>query len=355
MNRWILTAIHLCAALSTFGSAAAENQRAAKILAPQEGCYLGVYNWAQNGIETFEKAVGRKVAIIGGIKTYDEGDYPRFEPRWFDDWYDEGYVGIIGYEEHGQIGRYGSVDVIEGKIDAHLQAMAQAIADWGRPIFFVYNREPRLQFPVYGPDHDLSRGDAERAGFSLTAHYGDPDKLDAPEIYVGVHRHIHDVMAPIAPHITWVMGGLVAQARWDGAYADWYPGDDYVDWLAIDLYSGLIVDDGPMQGRRSSPDFVDAAEPAWSQMQALGTGKPIMILEFGANRDMPDRAKWFGGFFQAVKSTHRQVKAFLWWQKSEPGRPFDCILRADDPEAAVWRDEMSNDWWKSDVLLETDD
>ena len=57
-------------------------------------------------------------------------------------------------------------------------------------------------------------------------------------------------------------------------WPDYYPGDAYVDWLAIDLYSA----------RQSRP-----GDGRVSQALRHGAGKPIMIPEGGTG---PEQTQW---------------------------------------------------------------
>ena len=182
--------------------------------------------------------------------------------------------------------------MIDGAIDTYLVPMAGDIADWGRPIFWMYPREPCIQpgwgyDGGYGPEDDLTEEEAESQGYSLDGEYGNPDELDGPERYRDMCRHIHDVIAPLAPNITWVMGAIVA--RFEGACTQWYPGDAYVDRHAIDVYAGY-GDDLP------EPRWIyfdETVEPDWSEAFSPAPDKPFMIVELGvAGRDRTAR----GGF-----------------------------------------------------------
>jgi hypothetical protein len=89
-----------------------------------------------------------------------------------------------------------------------------------------------------------------------------------------------------------------AQQPW---YADLYPGDDVVDWLAFDLYAthGL----GGQQG-----DFADLVDPDGVSGQWPGNydwaarehpDKPLMLAEWGVG-EHPQAPGWKAGFFDSV-------------------------------------------------------
>ena len=330
---------------------------AGKIIAPPGGgVYLGAYNWEGDGLAVFERVIGRRVAIgmpyatdCGG----SENTWPYFTSTGYEEAWQEGYVWQTGIETAlGQPNpKFIPQDVIDGAIDTYLVEMAEDIADWGRPIFWMYPREPCIQPGPgydgggYGPDGDLTKSEAQESGYSLDGEYGDPDELDGPERYRDMCRHIHDVMAPLAPNITWVMGAIVA--RFEGAYIQWYPGDAYVDWHALDVYAGGEEDEG------SNDPFADIIEPAWSEALSLAPDKPFMIVEFGASDAyLGDRSAWFNDFFQAAKTTHTELGAFIYWQSEEM---MDTRIDPDDPCADDWYNEMNGPdaaWWLSSVETE---
>lgn len=258
---------------------------------PNDGCYLGVYNWAGTGVETFEQIIGRKVAIGDPYPTSGggtENTWPSFNPAGHEQNWQAGYVTCIGIETG--LGAFTDPkfipqEVIDGKIDSFLIKMAQDIRDWGKPIFWMYPREPCCQPGFgydgggYGPIGDLTIEEALNQGYSDRAEYEDSTKLDGPERYVDMCQHIHDIMAPIASKITWVMGAIVA--RQNGAYTQWYPGDDYVDWHALDIYGGV-------GGEEPTLYFSDIIEPDWSEALSINPNKPVIIVEFGVYKSGGD-------------------------------------------------------------------
>jgi hypothetical protein len=106
-----------------------------------------------------------------------------------------------------------------------------------------------------------------------------------------------------------------------------YPGDDYVDWLAIDVYSSR-------NPREVIQPFLDLYGK---------TGKPIMIPEGGTapeqtrwNKQYAGDAAWVKELFDVVEATP-QIKALCWFQwgkewnvEREPGQlaEYQCRLRA---------------------------
>jgi len=62
------------------------------------------------------------------------------------------------------------------------------LSDWGRPVFWGYQREPSIQFPGYGPDSEEWEWPYCTEGVDCTGQYGDPDKRDGPERFIDLEE-----------------------------------------------------------------------------------------------------------------------------------------------------------------------
>jgi beta-mannanase len=87
-------------------------------------------------------------------------------------------------------------------------------------------------------------------------------------------------------------------------WPDYYPGDEYVDWLAIDIYSSR----NPREIMRQFVEMYGA------------TGKPMMIPEGGTgpeqtqwNKQFKSDAAWVKELFDVIDETP-QMKALCWFQ-----------------------------------------
>lgn len=97
-------------------------------------------------------------------------------------------------------------------------------------------------------------------------------------------------------------------------WADYYPGDDVVDWIGEDVYNGVKI-----KSFQTFPGFVNF----YNQVAPLG--KPLAITETGALCDsgVPcPGSKW-------IYSTHHNLKdfpavqAWFWWSSmGQSGRDF---------------------------------
>ncbi len=117
----------------------------------------------------------------------------------------------------------------------------------------------------------------------------------------------------------------------------WYPGDDYVDWWATDLFSvGQFWRDCNLA-------FIEEAKKR---------GRPVMIAEstpqyIGVTDGVKDWLSWFEPYFQFIK-LHPNVKAFCYinwdWSKYEKWRDWgEARLSQGKAVLKLYRQEMRNE------------
>lgn len=121
--------------------------------------------------------------------------------------------------------------------------------------------------------------------------------------YAAMYRHVVQRLREDGVHGAVTVMNYMGFHRWAGEpwFADLYPGDDVVDWIAFDLYAtaGLggqrggfreLVDPRrPQAGWRGPYDWATAHHP----------GKPLMLAEWGVG-ERPGRPRWKARFFATV-------------------------------------------------------
>lgn len=146
--------------------------------------------------------------------------------------------------------------------------------------------------------------------------------------YVAAYRHVHAVLAAAgATNIIWAWSPAVVAAPTQ--LGTLYPGSDYVDWVAPDLYLD------------HSTDTMAAVWPAaQAELDRIAGNKPIFIAETGV---LPgsNRAAQITDLFSGLLHTPRLV-GISWFD--EPGR-YDW--RVDDDSAALdaMAAQLANPWF----------
>jgi hypothetical protein len=191
--------------------------------------------------------------------------------------------------------------ITAGRQDDYLEAQASAIRAYGRPVFV------RL-------DWEFNTGANPRWS---------PPAVP-PEQYVASWRHVADILADVDNlALVWCPGTWPSS---DGRrVADWWPGDDVVDWVGLDAYPQSAAKDYLLDG----PDGMN-------QIRAFAGahGKPLMLAEWAPNRPHPDTAEPVDLVFDWAEA-HPDVQALVYFDFVVGGK--DYRLSAHPVGAATYR------------------
>ncbi len=165
-----------------------------------------------------------------------------------------------------------------------------------------------------------------------------------PQRFRDAYRHIADLFrAEGATNITWffhVDASGSPEARWN-AMANYYPGDDYVDWLGISAYGAQTPDD-------DWDSFADVMDDGYAELAKVAPSKPIALLEFGVTDGYKggDKAAWIRDAFAAITSgRYPRLKAVSWWNETfENDDGSTSALRIDSSQKALdaYRQAVAN-------------
>jgi hypothetical protein len=287
-----------------------------KLLPPENGIYHSAFSsmYSSNG-KVSAKEVAYFVNLAGKNIVW-----LNFSNDWFD--------GIKFPEEsvkniflHGVLpsirlmpwSRYDNDDrtyslrkIVKGKFDEELRQWARDLKASGVPVLIDFAAEPNGDwFPWAGIYNGAGKTDA----------YGEAGVPDGPELYRDAYRHIIDLFRDEeVKKVTWVFHvnatGAVSD-KWN-SISNYYPGDDYIDWLGFSAY-------GPQRWGESFQRFVDIMDPAYKELCALSDTKPIAVLEFGVADYLPNVSKphWIQDALYAVQlPDYNRIKAVGWWHST---------------------------------------
>lgn len=130
--------------------------------------------------------------------------------------------------------------------NAHLREWARAAKATGIPIFLRYASEMNGNWVVW---------------------HGDPQK------YIEKFRLVHDVMAEEAPNVAmvWSPGDVPAYSM-----DVYYPGDDYVDWVGVNMYTEPYENGNPATANMQSTSPIERLDYLY---KTYSDRKPLMISE----------------------------------------------------------------------------
>jgi beta-mannanase len=122
---------------------------------------------------------------------------------------------------------------------------------------------------------------------------------------------------------------------------NYYPGDDYVDIVAVSVYGAQTpLDDG-------SSSFAELMDDVYPRLANLST-KPIIIAEFGATSGVNDfdRNKWAEDALKDITSNRWPlVIGFSWWNEwwqndNNPQHDSDMRIQADEELAEIFKNNV---------------
>lgn len=189
--------------------------------------------------------------------------------------------GFSGSPTTGQAG------IAAGEWDSYITARANELRDYGKPVFVRLNWEMQGNWYDWSP-FDLSN--VVRPG-------------NTPADFVAAWRRIFGVFRQLAPNAAFVwcphLWGVQQPGGSNYVPTDFYPGDDYVDWVATNVYLNA-----------AAWDFVlDGAGWGANQIAAFATthGKPMQICEWAVEDGTADNPMFVTRFADWVEA-HPVVK-----------------------------------------------
>ncbi len=250
-------------------------------LVPSEGALLGAWAKPQEGwqrthqedaFDSIERAAGRTLDVAHVYYPWEDAF-----PTWKEQYHlDAGRTPLINWN-----GTQTS-EVASGRLDAVIRDRARGVKSINAPVFLRWFWEMD-------------------AGGSRAA------VAESPANYIAAWRHIHNVFAAEGvTNVAWVWCPN-AYAFTTGTAQQFYPGDEYVDWICADGYNWNQGRDGAAW-RTITEIYRDFH--AW----AATRGKPLMIGETGViERNAGEKATWLRQIPELMARDLPAVKAIMYF------------------------------------------
>lgn len=228
---------------------------------------------------------------------------------------------------------YAPQRILDGDFDEDLHVWMQDARNLHTPLIVEYGTEMNGEwFPWNGTWN----------GAGESAEYGDVDVPDGPERFRDAYRRIIDIArAEAAANITWVFHVNdydIPDEDWNHL-ENYYPGDEYIDWLGMSVYGAQTPLDETWQPFRTSMDGV------YLRLARLSADKPIALCEFGATSGNPhvSQAEWAEEALKDITDLRWQrLFAFSWWNDfwqndDDPAHDTDMRVQTNPELEAVFR------------------
>jgi hypothetical protein len=252
-----------------------------------------------SAVESLEQAIGRTLDINHNFYGWDEA-FPTEIERWD---LQAGRIPMMSWNGKGVT----TTAIASGRYDDLINQRAEAVKALGRPVLI------RWFWEMDGN---------KKADFAGTS-----------EEYVAAWRRIVTIFRDRgADNVRWVWCPN-ASAFNDGAAQQFYPGDDFVDWICADGYNW--APGRPGDEYRSFKDIFGGFYN-WASLH----DKPIMVGEFGVQERRPgEKAGWITAAREAIKTDFRLLRAVVYFNSN---KDYDWRVTTSVSALEAFR-QMAND------------
>lgn len=245
-------------------------------------------------LKDFEQVLGKKVAIANLFSEWTYLAKPDLVVK-LDEISDEGWIPMISsnplFFDQCPKGGYSLYKTIaSGACDEFLGKVAINFASYEKPVMLRFAWEMNLPNMYWSIDHLNS----------------------TPDEFIAAWRHFHDVMqAGNATNVIWVLSFNTSSPK-TVPYEQLYPGDEYVDWVAIDGYNW-----GTAQDWSNWNSFRGVFRRSYEELVAI-TDKPVMLSEVNSASQGGDRAKWFDDMLnEQVPNQFPKIQAVVFFNENK--------------------------------------
>jgi beta-mannanase len=253
-------------------------------LSPSGGIYYGAHAPDMNA---FTADAGKPVAIWHKYIAWGSS-WNSFPASTMTSIRNSGSIPLISWEPWAYNitdANYQLADIINGNYDAYIAAWAENAKAWGYPFFLRFAHE--MNGKTWYPWQEGLNGNSSGQ-------------------YVQAWRHVVDIFrAAGANNVNWVW---CPNIKFTGStsMASLYPGDDYVDWLALDGYNGISLNS-------SWKAFPQVFDPSLADLNQLSPDKNIMIAEMSCSESGGSKAAWITDALGTQIPARSKIKAFVWF------------------------------------------
>ena len=271
-------------------------------------------------IARYEQTVGAKTTwVFFSDNWYESRKFPAEMCGWIHGLGKVPYVRLMlrSAPEQDRAEKIFTLDaIVAGKFDSDLNQWAKAAKTFGAPMLVEWGTECNGQWFAWN-----GKWNGKAAG---------------PAKFISAWRHIVTLMRDAGcSNITWVWhvdSSDVPDVAWNH-FENYYPGDDYVDWLAVSAYGPLTPGDKEQPGR-----IRDLLDDAYPRLAAISPSKPIILAEFGCTQHHPKitAADWAQDSLTDLFSGRwPRIVGFCWWNEywqNDDNKKHDTdMIIMDDP------------------------
>lgn len=256
-------------------------------------------------VSATENAVAKHAAILMWYKHWG-GAWNNFYAQWVNavaahgsvpmiTWMSDDYT-IAGYPNPAVESAYSDQRIISGAYDGFIRGWADGLKATGRLVLLRFDHEMNGNWYAWSPGINGNTSGS----------------------YVAMWRHVYDIfVAEGASNVRWVWSPNVDYPG-APAFEAMYPGDSYVDWVALDGYNW-----GMTNGYTPWRSFTQVFGASYARLSRL-TQKPVMFAEVGSvEAGAPagqSKASWItSALTRELPANFPRVRAIVWFDQNNGG------------------------------------
>jgi hypothetical protein len=177
--------------------------------------------------------------------------------------------------------------IISGRYDSYIRAQALTAAAWNGPIYIRFAHEMNLPGKPWSAGVDGN----------------------TPALFVAAWQHVVSIFrAAGATNVKWVWSPN-ADCGGSCPFAAYFPGDDWVDYVALDVYNFGAVHDIAWES------FAQLFASSYAAITQLST-RPVIVAETASLEQGGDKATWITqAFLHDIPDLYPRVVAVVWWDQ----------------------------------------
>ncbi|MFA9391573.1 MAG: T9SS type A sorting domain-containing protein [Prolixibacteraceae bacterium] len=232
-------------------------------------------------IQKYGVDLGKDPTIIMWYAAWGNNYYPDFPLLKCQNLWNAGYMPHIVWEPS-----MGVDQVLNGSLDNKLKKYGQDIATYGGPVVLRWGHEFNGDWYPWS----ISNG-----------------VLVPASKWIKAYKYVHDKITEAGgTNALWAWSPNVGNgAKNNQDVLEYWPGDNYVDWIAIDGYDWNTTWGGG--------SFSQIYGPIYTKMVNNFPGLPIMVGEFSTAKTGIAKAEWVTAFFNQWLNDFPQIKAINWF------------------------------------------
>lgn len=280
----------------------------------QFGLYTVQSPFNYGEVDLVQGIVQRKANTVGYFQSWNDpfNDLP-IRNAWY-----RGQIPLMTWESQDQVGditseqpKFRLSEIYGGAFDDYIRSYARGIRDGKLPVIIRFNHEMNGNWYPWSEWSDAP---------------DTPVNGNRKGDYVKAWRHVHDIFGAEGAneYVVWLWSpnriNRVCRQRRPWEY---YPGDDYVDWIGMSGYYRNYESSNSASGPNvlgqpgGACDNIGASFDAvfgntLPELTYASPNKPIFLSEIGATERGGDKSRWIADLFRGL-SQHPAIIGFAWF------------------------------------------